>query len=278
MQEKTLTEKETKELVTSTFDELLKLKVGEVNENEKISLMSYGGFDKLWKIASSFSASSIVPKDYQGNTPNCLVALEMAENVGVSALTVMQNLYIVHGKPAWSAQYIIAQINSCGRYSQLKYDVKKTGRSIKAGNKNIEDIEFYAYATEIETGDVLTSPVVTMQMAVDENWYGKTGSKWQTMPEIMGRYRAASFFGKLYCPDIMNGLQSADEITDSEASNPEELAKTVVEEQANSEEFNPFNGDQWTEEEKAEMLKKHEEKTEETMTTQASGAEPELDF
>jgi hypothetical protein len=51
-------------------------------------------------------------------------------------------------------------------------------------------------------------------MAKAEGWLTRAGSKWQSMPELMIRYRAASFFGRLYCPDILNGMYTADEVAD----------------------------------------------------------------
>jgi hypothetical protein len=58
-----------------------------------------------------------------------------------------------------------------------------------------------------------------MEMAKAEGWIDKTGSKWKTMPELMLKYRAAAFFGRLYAPEIMMGLYSADEIVDIAANN-----------------------------------------------------------
>ena len=53
-----------------------------------------------------------------------------------------------------------------------------------------------------------------MQMAKEEGWLTKSGSKWKTMPDLMIRYRAAAFFGRLYAPDIIMGMQASDEIED----------------------------------------------------------------
>ncbi len=72
-----------------------------------------------------------------------------------------------------------------------------------------------AWATEKESGEKITSPAVSVEMAVKEGWYGKNGSKWQTMPEVMLRYRTASFFGKLYAPELLMGLQTVEEIQDA---------------------------------------------------------------
>jgi hypothetical protein len=52
-------------------------------------------------------------------------------------------------------------------------------------------------------------------MAKAEGWYAKNGSKWQTMPEQMLRYRAASFFVRAYAPELSLGLATREEIEDS---------------------------------------------------------------
>ena len=54
-----------------------------------------------------------------------------------------------------------------------------------------------------------------MEMAVKEGWYQKNGSKWQTMPEQMLRYRAASFFGRIYAPEVLMGIRTQEEEQDA---------------------------------------------------------------
>jgi hypothetical protein len=51
-------------------------------------------------------------------------------------------------------------------------------------------------------------------MAKAEGWFAKNGSKWKTMPELMLRYRAAAFFGRLYAPDVLNGMHATEEAED----------------------------------------------------------------
>lgn len=165
-------------------------------------------FANAQRMAKVLSASSLVPREYQGEDglANAVIALEMAQRIGASPLAVMQNLYIVHGKPGWSAQFIIASLNSCGRYSPLRFAMARDEKGLALGCT--------AQAIELATGEVLEGPQITMDMAADEGWLQKNGSKWKTMPELMLRYRAASFFGKLYAPDILMGMQSAEELHD----------------------------------------------------------------
>lgn len=167
---------------------------------------SLSSFDLAQRMANMLTQSSLVPAEYQNNLPNAVIALEMAQRIGASPLAVMQNLYIVHGKPGWSAQFIIASLNSCGRYSPLRFKM--------SGELDKNDRTCVAYVIEKATGEVLEGTPVSIGMAIDEGWHGKNGSKWKTMPEQMLRYRAASFFGKLYAPEIMMGMSTADELHD----------------------------------------------------------------
>jgi hypothetical protein len=209
---------------------------------------SLQSFELMQRAAKLLSSSTLVPAAYRqvhekldkyGNVkertenPNALanavVALNMAQRMGADPLMVMQNLYIVEGRPSWSSQWIIAAINGCGRFSPLRFDIKVLGE------KTVERVETYwdngqrqsrtikvpitdkvcvAWAIEKETGERIESPAVSIEMAVKEGWYTKNGSKWQTMDEVMLRYRTASFFGKLYAPELLMGLQSVEEMHD----------------------------------------------------------------
>ncbi len=170
------------------------------------SLMLAGGnaFAHIQRVAKMFSSSDLVPDAFKGKIANCTIALEMAHRMGANPMAVMQNLYIVHGRPGWSAQFIIACLNQCGKFSPLRFEM--TGE----GDKRT----CIAWAIELSTNERLEGPQVSIQMAKDESWYSKNGSKWKTMPELMLRYRAATFFGRLYAPDLLMGMQTAEELHD----------------------------------------------------------------
>jgi hypothetical protein len=77
-----------------------------------------------------------------------------------------------------------------------------------------ESLSCTAWAKDKSDGETLEGPTVTMEMAKAEGWSTKSGSKWKTMPELMIRYRAAAFFGRLYAPELLAGLHHADEVED----------------------------------------------------------------
>ena len=164
---------------------------------------SHGSWELAQRIGKAFASSTLVPQAYQGNLANCIVALEMANRMGASPLMVMQNLYIVHGNPGWSAKFLVASFNQCGRFSAMRY------------RWNAERTACRAWAIEKASGEELVGPEVSVEMAKAEGWSTKSGSKWKTMPELMLMYRAAAFFVRTYAPEISMGLRTDDEIIDT---------------------------------------------------------------
>jgi hypothetical protein len=167
---------------------------------------SITNFESAQRMAMALCSSDLVPETYRGKDKigNALIALEMSQRIGASPLAVMQNLNIIHGRPAWSSSFIIAALNTCGRFSPLRFRVEGTGESQIC----------IAWAYDKSGGEILEGPQASIAMAKAEGWYQKNGSKWKTMPDLMLRYRAAAFFGRLYAPDVLNGMHTADEVED----------------------------------------------------------------
>lgn len=163
-------------------------------------------FDLAQREAKVWASCSIVPKAYQGNIANCMVALDVARRLGASPAQVMQNLYVVHGTPSWSSTFLIAAVNHCGRYGSLRYEER--------GDITSEDYSVRAYAYEKSSGDRLDGTWITWKMVKAEGWMDRAGSKWRTMPEQMFKYRAAAFWQRTYAPEIGMGFRTADEVED----------------------------------------------------------------
>ena len=179
-------------------------------------------FEDAQRRAKALASSTLIPPQFQGQQgfANCLVALEIANRMRMSPFQVMQNLHIIHGRPSWSSQFIIGLINSCGRFSPLRYDVTGQGDTLACT----------CVATELASGNDLRGPTVTMAMAKKEGWATKSGSKWLTLPDLMIRYRAAAFWGRLYIPELLVGIQTQEEVVDIEPVTVKpELPKTSLE-------------------------------------------------
>jgi hypothetical protein len=171
-------------------------------------------------MAKALASSTLVPDAYRGeaNLGNCIIALELSQRIGASVMAVMQSMVPIHGKPTWSAAFLIATVNSCGRFSPMRFRW--------VGKENTDEWGCRAYAVEREGNLELVGALVTIAMAKAEGWYTKNGSKWKTMPEQMLQYRAAAFWTRAYAPEIALGMHTAEEIHDTPEAN--QIVKPVV--------------------------------------------------
>lgn len=175
---------------------------------------SHEKFRHAQRMAVALSESDIVPKAYRKNVANCLVAMELASRIRASVIMVMQNLFIIDGKPGWSAAFLVGTVNTSGEFSKLRYDVSGGDDPSK------DSYKVRAYATDLATGEVLYGEWITWAMVKAEGWFAKAGSKWKTMPGQMFRYRAAAFWVRSYAPEIALGMQTAEEVADTHEPGP----------------------------------------------------------
>lgn len=221
-------------------------------------------FETMQRVCKMFASSELVPDMYKASEKNpiekaisnCMIAIEISQRIGASPLMVMQNMVPIYGKPSWSSKFLVATVNTCGRFNPLQYRFTEKGmlgmvdytdyvwdnatRSKKPvvkqfDGKKIMDIECVAYTTAKGSDQVLESSPVSIRLAVQEGWYTKNGSKWQTMTKQMLMYRAASFWTSAYAPELSMGMRTVEEQQDIYADFEEikdvqeELAKEKAE-------------------------------------------------
>lgn len=191
------------------------------------------------QVADLLSRSQFVPQAFQGKPEDCLVALDMAARLELNPLAVFPDIYVIDGRASFSSKFLIAMVNRSGKFSRIQFETGVDGEAEvtfsgwganrgerKKWKQRVPN--HYAVATMIENGTepprVFTSPRVDMNFAEKNGWVEKSGSKWQTMPEIMTRYRAASILIKSVCPEIVMGLEFAEDLQDAR----EETTRPVV--------------------------------------------------
>jgi len=179
-------------------------------------------FEHAQRVATMLSKSELVPKHFQNNVANVMIALNLAGRMRIDVFGLMQSMYIVHGRPGVEGKLAISLINGSGRFSPLQYKIEQTGKKTEKEIPRWDSCQ--AYATILRTGEVINGPVVTWQMAVAEGWTKPKGghdgkppqiSKWQTLPDLMFSYRSAMFFCRVHCPELLIGMRTIDEIQDT---------------------------------------------------------------
>ena len=172
-----------------------------------------------WKMATVMSKTTIVPQAYKENAGNCLIAIDIANRMGLSPIMVMQNSQVVQNQFTWRGSACKGLIDNCGRFSKTKY--------VYIGEKGTDTWGCYLEAYDNQTNEVVRGAEVTIKMAKDEGWFSKNGSKWKTLPELMLQYRSATFFARAYCPQALMGFYTTDEMVDIGKAESEETKQVV---------------------------------------------------
>ena len=185
------------------------LQVATQQQQPLSAFSSENAFVSVQRMAKALASSTLVPDAYRGeaNLGNCIIALELSQRIGASVMAVMQSMVPIHGKPTWSASFLIATVNSCGRFSPMRFRW--------VGKEGTDEWGCRAFAVERDSNLELVGALVNINMAKVEGWYGKSGSKWKTMPEQMLQYRAGAFWCRTYAPEIALGMHTSEEVQDT---------------------------------------------------------------
>jgi hypothetical protein len=246
--------------------------VKQSNQAVQFNFFNNDHFATMQRVCTMFANSELVPEMYRISEKttkekaiaNCMIAIETANRIGASPLMVMQNMFIVQGKPSWSAKFLTATVNACGKYSSMKYKIKSLGMISKVEYNEyvwdnqarkklpqkrvfegpVENLECVAYATERGSDEVLESIPVSIEMAIKEGWYTKDNSKWQTMTRLMLQYRAVTYWTNAYAPELSMGIKTREELEDIEEIPFENVSAKVDKEIKENANKQPINMDQ----------------------------------
>lgn len=182
-------------------------------------------YEMAKRMANTLAQSNMLPDTYKDKPQNCMVLLSIAgrfRHMGVDPFIIAQQLVPVNGKFGWQGQFVIAVVNQSGRFdTPLKFEFTGEGDTRAC------------QAFVMKDGERLNGAKITMEMVRAEGWYGKSGSKWKTMPDQMFMYRAGAFFGRIHCPDLLMGFHTAEEIEDIgmkdvTPTKGDEMTKTIL--------------------------------------------------
>ena len=87
----------------------------------------------------------------------------------------------------------------------------------------------------VEDKKQVKGTTVSMKMARQEGW--TKNPKYSSMPELMLRNRAATFFGRQYIPDLLLGVQTSEEVIDIEPE-PINVSESSVQVESKQEDEN----------------------------------------
>jgi len=176
-------------------------------------------FDGMWRIATMYASSGMVPKQYAGNPAAIIVAGQFGAELGLSLMPSLQNITVINGNPTVWGDIMLGIVRSS---NTLEVFVE-----FYTGNRGADDYTAVCIAKRTGIGDKYdpADDLDTMrrkQLFVNE--YSLADARqagllnkdnWKNNPRRMLKMRARSFTLRDGWPDKLKGMHSAEEMADA---------------------------------------------------------------
>lgn len=175
-------------------------------KSESQNALSYGilnpqTLDEAMKMADIMSRSNLVPKDFQGNAGNILIAMQWGMELGMAPLQAMQNIAVINGRPSIWGDAMIAIARSAPSCEYITETLQGEGDAMIATCK----AKRKGQPEEIRTFSVDDAKTAGL--------WNKQGP-WKTSPKRMLQLRARAFAIRDVFADALRGMASAEEQQD----------------------------------------------------------------
>lgn len=163
--------------------------------------------------AVTASGGSILPKAYQGNPGNALIAINLGSSMGLAPAESLYRIDVIQGTPTASAELVASNVRKAGH--KLRVRVDEQAQSVTAEIIRADDPD-YTYTV---TRD--------MKWAKDMGLAGK--DNYRKQPMTMLQWRAITAVARLAASEALYGVgYTADEIREMPAP---QQAQTVTADQ-----------------------------------------------
>lgn len=159
-------------------------------------------FQELERFAGIAAKTSFVPKIYQNNPDNILIAVQMGAELGLAPMQSLQNIAVINGKPSIYGDAMLAVCKASPLCEWVKEEIQGD-----------EKEEWIAICTVKRKGNPEVVSKFSWKEAKDAQLTGKPGP-WLSYPKRMLQMRARGFALRDAFPDLLNGLISQEEAQD----------------------------------------------------------------
>ena len=177
--------------------------------------------DKILAASEALASCTFIPKQLQGKPIDIQVVLSIIIGLDVEPLEALRNVYIMHGTIGFKSSY---QIFLLKKACQWSIDKKKTrGFEFEStyyeeeGDKirmvGVRDPKMKpTYIDEAKWSKHVVGEWMSPALAEEGGF--KHSNLWKSNPSQMSKYRAASFWMRVYAPQVLGAVYSEEEVRD----------------------------------------------------------------
>ena len=174
-------------------------------------------FAETMEYANTVCRGSLVPRAYQGQPANVLIAIDFGRSMGLSPAESLYRITVINGKPTASAELIAANVRRAGHRLRIRKDAVALAVTVEIVRADDPDYTF--------------SSTWTMDRAKQACLTGK--DNWKHYPLAMLTARAITECARDACPEALYGVvytgeeMGAARTDEQGAPEPQPVAATV---------------------------------------------------
>ncbi|MFJ5469439.1 RecT family recombinase [Pectobacterium carotovorum] len=179
--------------------------------NNSVLLMRADIMEQIMNIADVMSKGvATVPKHLQGKPSDCLAIVMQAARWGMDPYVVGQKTHLVNGQLGYEAQLVNAVVTSSSAVrGRFKYEYGGDWEKIVGKKDGRDESGLFIRVGAILRGEqeiTWGEPVYLADITT------RNSPLWKTAPKQQITYLAVKYWARLYCPEVIMGVYSPDEI------------------------------------------------------------------
>lgn len=189
-------------------------------DNATQLLFNPAAMQQIHELAKCMASSKItVPKHLQGSPADCMAIIMQSARWGMDPFAVAQKTHLVNGNLGYEAQLVNAVVSSSHAIrGRFQYRYSETAWPANGGKDDWVQVgAVLAGESSVTWGEKLYPAALTV----------KNSPLWKTSPKQQAGYVAVKYWARLYCPDVILGVYTREELDDMP---PVEREVSVVDE------------------------------------------------
>lgn len=167
--------------------------------------------EDLFRFSKAVVASGFAPRGME-KVESIFVAVQLGLELGITPMAALQNIAVINGRPGIYGDAALALVRSSGLLEDYSEEIIGKGEQAKAVVSSKRKGTSKAITTEFSVEDARRA----------ELW-GKSGP-WKQYPERMLKWRARGFNLRDNFGDVLKGLKTTEELSDSPINEQERFA------------------------------------------------------
>ncbi|EJD6612260.1 recombinase RecT [Providencia rettgeri] len=156
------------------------------------------------------SGTATVPKHLQGKPADCLAITMQASRWGMDPFVVGQKTHLINGTLGYEAQLVNAVITSSNVViGRFHYEYGGDWEKIVGKKENRDESGLYIRVGAVLRGETEITYGEPVYLADVQT---RNSPLWKTMPKQQIAYLAVKYWSRLYCPEVIMGVYTPDEL------------------------------------------------------------------